>query len=82
MKDYIICTENGKRERNGFSKNYKQKVALGAMKMCLRWHFSPLQKGKKRGVKGRLERLESYFSEHILHYAQELEEGKREQEGG
>ena len=22
MKDYIICTENGKRERNGFSKNY------------------------------------------------------------
>ena len=51
MKDYIICTENGKRERNSFSQNYEQKVALGAMKMCLRWHFSPLQKGKKRGAK-------------------------------
>ena len=22
MKDCVICTENGKRERNGFSKNY------------------------------------------------------------
>ena len=47
----FICTENGKRERNGFSKNYQQKVALGAKKMCLRQHFSPLQKGKKRGAK-------------------------------
>ena len=26
-------------------------MALGAMKMYLRWHFSPLQKGKKRGAK-------------------------------
>lgn len=51
MKDCIICTVNGKRERNGFSRNHEQKLALGAKKMCLRWYFSPLQKGKKRGVK-------------------------------
>ena len=47
----FICTENGKRERNDFSRNHEQKLALGAKKMCRRWHFSPLQKGKKRGVK-------------------------------
>ena len=51
MKDYIIRTEKGKRERNGFSRNHEQKWALGAKKMCLRWYFSPLQKGKKRGGK-------------------------------
>ena len=47
----FICTENCKRGRNGFSRNHEQKLALGAKKMCLRWHFSPLQKGKKRGAK-------------------------------
>ena len=51
MKDYIICTENVKRERNVFSRNHEQKLALGAKKICLRWYFSPLQKGKKRGGK-------------------------------
>ena len=43
----FICTENCKRGRNGFSRNHEQKLALGAKKMCLRWHFSPPQKGKK-----------------------------------
>ena len=61
MKDYIIWTEKGKRERNGFSRNHEQKLALGAKKMCRQWHFSPLQKGKKRGVKGRLERVKNLY---------------------
>ena len=29
--------------------------------MCLRWYFLPLQKGKKRGVKGRLERVPNLY---------------------
>ena len=29
--------------------------------MCRQWHFSPLQKGKKRGVKGRLERVKNLY---------------------
>ena len=58
MKDYIICTENVKRERNVFSRNHEQKLALGAKKICLRWYFSPLQKGKKRGAKEGLRGLE------------------------
>ena len=44
--------------------------------------FTPTEGVKREGVKGRLERLEKLFSEHILHYTQESEEGKREQEGG
>ena len=40
---------------------YLTEKCLGRVKNCLRWHFSPLQKGKKRGVKGRLERLEKLF---------------------
>ena len=43
--------------------------------------FTPTEGGKKRGVKGRLERVEKLFSEHILHYTQELEDEKREREG-
>lgn len=44
----FICTENGKRGRNVFSRIYEQKLAFGAKKMCLRWFFSPLQTGVKR----------------------------------
>ena len=51
MKDCIILTEKGKRERNGFSRNHEQKLALGAQKMCLRWLFSPLQKPQREGEK-------------------------------
>ena len=47
----FICTENCKRERNGFSRNHEQKLALGAKKMCLRWHFSPPQKTQREGEK-------------------------------
>ena len=36
-------------------------MALGAMKMYLRWHFSPLQKGKKRGAKEGWRGLEKLF---------------------
>ena len=54
---YYLNKRRQKR-RNSFSQNYEQKVALGAMKMCLRWHFSPLQKGKKRGAKEGLRGLE------------------------
>ena len=60
-----------RKRRNSFSQNYEQKVALGAMKMYLRWHFSPLQKGKKRGAKEGWRGLEKLFLEHILHYSQE-----------
>lgn len=35
--------------RNSFSQNYEQKVALGAKKICLRWHFAPPQKTKREG---------------------------------
>ena len=45
---YYLSKRRQKR-RNGFSQNHEQKVALGAKKMCLRWHFSPPQKAKREG---------------------------------
>ena len=37
--------EKGKEKKNVFSRIYEQKLAFGAKKMCLRWFFSPPQKG-------------------------------------
>ena len=42
--------------------------------------FHPYRRVKREGQRKVGEGLKSYFLEHILHYSQEWEEGKREQE--
>lgn len=44
--------------------------------------FTPTEGVKREGSKAGWRGSKIYFSEHILHYTQELEEGKREQAGG
>ena len=47
-------SKNDKKGRIVFFQRKKEKNALKSKKKWFRWHFSPLQKAKIRGVKGRI----------------------------
>ena len=49
MKVTLSERKTEREKETTFSQNYWQKLALGALKMCLRWHFSPPQKPQERG---------------------------------
>ena len=63
-------SEKVKERKNGFSQNYQQNLALGALKCVSDGIFTP-QKGKNTGVKGRLEGRKWLFSGIILTYLQD-----------
>ena len=55
-------SKNGKKGRIDFFQRKEEENALRSKKKWLRWHFSPLQKAKLRGEKGRMKGVKRGFS--------------------